>query len=217
MIDVLIIGGGIAGVSAAAALARAARVTLVEAEDALGYHASGRSAAMFEVNYGNDTVRALNRASEAAHIAAGVLSPRGILMVALASEVAAFETDLEALGMAEMPVAEARRLVPILGPGVVRAALHQGASDIDTDRLLQGYARAARGAGARIVTGARVEGIERRGRWRVRCSDEDLEADVLVNAAGAWADGVAEMAGVAKLGLEPCRRSMARLAAPGGP
>ena len=216
MSDVVVIGGGIAGVSAAAALAPHATVTLLEAEDALGYHASGRSAAMFEEHYGSPPVRALNSASKAAHEAAGVLSPRGLMMVALEGDVPKFEADLTAMGMVEISVAEARARIPILASGVVRAAIHEGASDIDTDRLLQGYARTARNHGARIVTGARAEAVTRNTRWEVTAGGETHEADVIVNAAGAWADQVAEMAGVAPLGLSPLRRSMARLPAPGG-
>ena len=159
---VVIIGGGIAGTSAAAALARHCNVTLLEQETSLGYHASGRSAAMFEENYGNDAVRALNRASKAEHERMDVLSPRGLMMVALENEQAVFEADLGSMGMVEVPVAEARRLVPILNPDIVRAGLHEGASDIDTDRLLNAYARDARNHGATLVTGARVVGIEKR-------------------------------------------------------
>ena len=213
---VVIIGGGIAGTSAAAALARHCNVTLLEQETSLGYHASGRSAAMFEENYGNDAVRALNRASKAEHERMDVLSPRGLMMVALENEQAVFEADLGSMGMVEVPVAEARRLVPILNPDIVRAGLHEGASDIDTDRLLNAYARDARNHGATLVTGARVVGIERSRSWQVRTSSGVVEADVVVNAAGAWADQIADIAGVRRVGLQPYRRSMARLPAPGG-
>lgn len=214
---VAVIGGGIAGVSAAAALSEGAEVVLFEAETALGYHASGRSAAMFEENYGNAAVRALNRASRPLHEAAGVLSPRDLLMVALEDEVAAFEADCAGIGMTEVPLAMARAKVPIIADGIVRAALHEDALDIDTDRLLQGYARSARGHGGRIVTGAEVTAVGRGlDGWRVTAGGESAVFDRVVNAAGAWADRVAAMAGVAPVGLQPYRRSMARLAAPGG-
>ena len=96
---VVIVGGGIAGMSAAAALAPHAEVTLLERETGFGYHASGRSAAMFVEDYGNAAVRALNRASKAEHERLGVLSPRGVMMVALEEDVPAFEADLADLGM----------------------------------------------------------------------------------------------------------------------
>ena len=212
----VIIGGGIAGMSAAAALARHCKVTLLEQESSFGYHASGRSAAMFEENYGNDAVRALNRASKAEHERMDVLSPRGLMMVALEDEQGAFEADLGNMGMVEIPVADARRMVPILGPDIVRVGLHKGASDIDTDRLLNAYAREARGHGATLVSDGCVVGIERAGSWRIKTSSGNFEADVIVNAAGAWADQIADLAGVRRIGLQPYRRSMARLPAPGG-
>lgn len=215
MTRVVVIGGGIAGVSAAAALAGAGcEVTLLETETALGYHASGRSAAVFEENYGNDVVRALNRATRPGLEAAGVLSARGLLMVALGDEEARFEADLAEMGLTEIPVVEARAKVPILSPEVRRAALSETAMDIDTHGLLMALSARARSGMARIVTGARVEAVVPA--WRVTAGGETVEADVVVNAAGAWADRVAEMAGVAPVGLRPYRRSMARIPAPGG-
>ena len=216
MTRAIVVGGGIAGVSAAAALSEDMDVTLLEAEDALGYHASGRSAALFEENYGNAPVRALNRASRAGHEAAGVLSPRSLLMVALPDEIDAFERDCVGLGMDEIPVEKARGLVPIVSPEITRAAFHEGAMDIDTDRLLQGYARKVRQAGGTIKTRSQVTRITNSGTWQLEAAGEIHEADVLVNAAGAWADLVAKMAGVAALGLTPYRRSVARIPAPGG-
>jgi glycine/D-amino acid oxidase-like deaminating enzyme len=217
MIDFLIIGGGIAGLSAASNLATLGCVAVWEAEDALGYHSSGRSAALFEENYGAPPVVALNRASRAAHEAAGHLSPRGLLLIGLEGQDAAFDRDLAALRMGEVPVAEARRHVPILGPEVRRAAHHADAWDLDTDAMLQDHARAVRAAGGTVETGRRVDAVERiAGGWCVRAGAAEAEARILVDAAGAWADGLARMAGVAPLGLRAFRRSMARLAAPGG-
>lgn len=214
---VAIVGGGIAGVSAAATLSEAADVMLFEAETALGYHTSGRSAAMFEETYGNTAVRALNSASRPLHEAAGVLSPRGLLLVALGDEGAAFDADCAAFGMTEIPPAMARAMVPILSDRITRTALYEAAFDIDTDRVLQGYARQARGRGAKIVTGARVTSLSRGTEgWRVTAGGETAAFDLVVNAAGAWADGLAKMAAVGPVGLQPYRRSMARLPAPGG-
>ena len=215
MTKVAIIGGGIAGVSAAAALADAGcEVTLFEAEAALGYHASGRSAAMFVENYGNAAVRALNRATYPGLEAAGVLSPRGVMMVALEAEEARFEADLEEMGLAEIPPAEARARIPILSPEIRRAAQSEAAQEIDTHGLLMAEAARARAKGARIVTGARVENVVPG--WRVTAGGETVEADIVVNAAGAWADRIAAMASVKPVGLQPYRRSVARLPAPGG-
>jgi glycine/D-amino acid oxidase-like deaminating enzyme len=108
--------------------------------------------------------------------------------------------------------------VPILNPATVAfAGLADHAWDIDTDRLIQGYARTARQAGATVVTGARVSGIARAGgRWQVSWAGGAVTADLVVNAAGAWVDDIARLAGVRPLGFTPMRRSMARIPAPGG-
>jgi len=213
---VLVIGGGMAGASAAAKLAHDFDVTLLEAEPALGYHASGRSAAMFDEHYGTATTCALNRASRAEHEARGVLSPRGLMIVAKDSDAAQFEADLISMGMEECSVAEAFARVPILNPDITRAAFFEDAHDIDTDKLLQGYARDAKAQGAQILTSQKVTGIGKSAIWTVTTSSDTFEADILVNAAGAWADQIAAMAGVSPVGLQPNRRSMARLPAPDG-
>jgi glycine/D-amino acid oxidase-like deaminating enzyme len=217
MFDFCIIGGGIAGLSAGAALSSLGRVCVVEGEGAFGYHSSGRSAALYEPNYGAPPNRALAIASGDALRAAGVLSPRGLLMVATAEEAAAFAADSPHLGMEPIGADAARAMVPILSPGIVDAAFTDSAWDIDTDRLLQMHARAIRAAGGEARTGARVAAIARTGGgWRVTAGAEDIEARFLVNAAGAWADQVAALAGVRPLGIVPHRRSMARIPAPGG-
>ena len=210
--DVVVVGGGVAGLSVAAALAPGGRVALLEAEDRLGHHASGRSAALFEENYGSAPVRALSRASRASHEAAGVLSPRGVMLVGPGEEAA---TEAHALGLARITVAEARALWPILDADAVRfVAANPDTPSIDTDRLMQGYARTARAHGATLVTGAPVAAI--RPGWVVETPRGVFEAPVIVNAAGAWADAVAALAGVEPLGLVPHRRSMAVVPAPGG-
>jgi len=218
--DFLIVGGGVAGVSAAARLAPLGRVILLEAEQALAYHASGRSAAMFLESYGNATVRALNSASLAHHAEAdgGVLTPRPMMLIGRPVEEEAFARECADFSMREIGLDEARAVLPILNPATVsRAALREDTSDLDTDLLIQNFARAARGAGAGLRLNARVTGITREGSgWRVEAGAESLRAGVLVNAAGAWADGIARMAGVRPLGITPYRRSMARLPAPGG-
>lgn len=214
----IVIGGGIAGVAAAAELAPHVAVTLLEAEDSIGYHASARSAAMFLEAYGNATVRSLNHASSPLHRSAEVLSPRGFLLLASETERAAFEADCAEMEAAPIDVREALAAVPILNADHVAYVARLGnVFDIDTDRLLQGYAKAARGAGARIVTRAPAEAIEASGGvWRVTAGDRVHEAEILVNAAGAWADRIAALAGATPIGLTPNRRSMARLPAPGG-
>ncbi len=217
--DFLIIGGGIAGVSAAARLSHLGDVILLEAEAALAHHASGRSAALFEPRYGAPAVVGLSIASaEYFEAAPGVLSPRGLMIVAKAEAREAFERDVVAMEFDRVSVDEARAIIPILNPETVALAGHADhAKDIDTDLLVQGFAREAKANGARIVTRARVTAIAKEpGGWRVETSEGSFAARIIINAAGAWVDGIAAMAGVRPLGFTPYRRSMARIPAPGG-
>ena len=217
--DILIIGGGIAGISLAARLAPHASVTLLEAEDTLAHHASSRSAALYEPRYGSPAVVELSLASEPFFRAEdGILSPRGLLMVGQAGDDAAFAAEAQAMHLAALTVDQAVAMVPILNGDVITMAAHSPeAWDIDTDLLIQRFAKIARTSGARIVTKARVTGLARDGSgWRVSSTGGDFRAKLIVNAAGAWVDGVAQMAGVAPLGFTPYRRSMARIPAPDG-
>ena len=220
MIDFLVIGGGIAGLSVAARLSALGSVTLLERESALGTHTSGRSAAMFEETYGAPSVVALNRASKAYLQSAngGVLSPRGLLLVGTAKTADLFAADRTRMEMTPVSMDQAIAMVPVLNPDVVdRAAFHEGGLDIDTDRLLQGFARAIRVGGGQIVTGAGVTAMRRTaGGWEATTPTQTYDAAHIVNAAGAWADGVAQLAGIAPVGLTPLRRSMARIPAPAG-
>lgn len=220
MNDFLVIGGGIAGLSAGARLSAHGRVLLLEAEDALGYHASGRSAALYEASYGLESTVALNLASGDYHRKAngGYLSPRGLMIVAPARDEAAFRHDVGDLGLEPMAVDEACRMVPVLNPETVAfAGYHADAWDIDTDRIMQDFARVIRGNGGEVRTKAQVSAIRAdSGGWQVEAGGETHQTRQLVNAAGAWADRIAVMAGVAPIGILPHRRSMARLPAPGG-
>jgi D-arginine dehydrogenase len=218
-VDFLIIGGGIAGISAAARMSHLGSVVVLEAEAALAHHASGRSAALYEPNYGLAPVVALSQASgDYFRSLPNILSPRGLMILAKAGEDAAFAKDIKVMDLPEISVEAARAIVPILNPDVVKRAAHAPhAWDIDTDMLIQGFAREARSNGAQIVTGAQVTAIAKRPEgWVVQSAAGEFSAKTLVNAAGAWADTVATMAGVRPLGIQPNRRSMARIPAPGG-
>lgn len=218
--DFLIIGGGIAGISAGARLAPLGRTLVLEAEDHLAYHASGRSAALYEAKYGLAPTIALNEASYTHHATAhgGVLSPRGFMMLAGPDDIAAFEQDCDTMGLTEMTPEAALGMVPILNTNhISRVAYADGASDIDTDKLVQDFARDIRTHGGRIETGARVTSIQKTAQgWTVITGNTTHTCKTLVNAAGAWADQIATLAGVALLGLTPLRRSVARMPAPGG-
>ena len=217
--DFLIIGGGIAGISASARLAPLGSVTVLEAEATLAHHASGRSAALYEPHYGLPPVVELSLASGPYFRAAeNVLSPRGMMILATADNRATFDHDADAMNLNRITPDHAKSIVPIINTDVVAHAAHADhAWDIDTDLLLQGFARDARKHGARIITDARVTAIARLSNgWSVSTANSDYTAKILINAAGAWVDGIAEMAGIKPLGFTPMRRSMARLPAPGG-
>ena len=217
MIDFLIIGGGIAGISAAARLSALGNVTVLEQETALGYHASGRSAALYERNYGKASTIALNKASLQYHQDAGVLGPRGFLLLGSEGEDDAFDADREYMQLVDCSLDEAFSLFPILNPAVITRAAHDPhAWDIDTDLLLQSFAKIAKKNGAQIITKAPVTAIARTSTGWVAMSDQSYDARVIVNAAGAWVDEIATLAGIAPLGFTPLRRSMGRIPAPGG-
>jgi glycine/D-amino acid oxidase-like deaminating enzyme len=215
MTDVIVIGGGIAGISAAARLSKHAQVTVLEAETAVGYHASGRSAALFEQNYGCASVKVLSHASAAYH--QPYLSPRGFLLVGRSGEGETFERELKDLNSNEISASQAREFVPILNDTITRAAYHDSAQDIDTDRLIQDFVKVVRANGGQIITKANVDAISfKNKRWSVSCGSRNFTAEIIVNAAGAWADQIATLANIQPLGIIPFRRSMAQTPAPAG-
>jgi glycine/D-amino acid oxidase-like deaminating enzyme len=218
--DFLIIGGGIAGVSAAARLSHLGQVILLEAEDHLAHHASGRSAALYEPFYGLAPIVAFSHASGdyLRQANGGVLSPRGMMVVAGPDQSEVFEADLRLFDLREISFAEAQAHMPILNPATVtRAGWADHAWDIDTDLLIQNFVREARGNGAHVETGAKATALVRTATgWRAETRKGAFEGRLLINAAGAWADEVARLAGVTSPGFTPMRRSMARIPAPGG-
>ncbi len=223
--DVIVIGGGIAGISAAAELAAHAKVVVLEGEKQLGYHSTGRSAAVFIRNYGNATLRAINAAAEPVFMTpAGIsetslLSPRGVMFVADKDELPKLDAFAQgSSGLERLTAAEAVEFVPILrGDRIAAAMLEPAAQNIDVDRMLQGYVRLLKSRGGQALTGAGVTGLHRQGGvWQIRTSLGDFRAPVVVNASGAWADEIAKLAGVAPVGLTPLRRSAALIPAPEG-
>lgn len=219
--DVVVIGGGIAGLSVAARLAEHATVTVLEGESAPGTHASGRSVAFAHYGLGNQPVRTLTALSMAELAAHGSVHPA--LHIAPADQMAALDA-LEAVHRqygcdhARIGPGEARALLPVLRPEACAAALvDYGSLKLDTDAMLQAHVAALRAAGGALVTRAQVSAVAPGGDgWRVETGKDTFTAPMLVNAAGAWADAVARMAGVTPIGIEPRRRTVIRFAAPEG-
>ena len=219
--DVVVIGGGIAGLSVAARLAAHARVIVLEGESAPGYHASGRSVAFAHYGLGNPPVRALTALSMGELAARGSIHPA--LHIASAQEIAALDA-LEAVhreygcDYTRVGPEEACALLPILKPEACATALvDHGSLKLDTHAMLQACVAGLRAGGGEIVTGALVSAIAREDDgWRVECAAGDFAAPLLVNAAGAWADMIAQLAGVTPVGIEPRRRTVISVTAPEG-
>ncbi|WP_428627141.1 NAD(P)/FAD-dependent oxidoreductase [Sphingopyxis sp.] len=223
-IDVLIVGAGIAGASLAAALAPWRRVMVIEAEDTPGYHATGRSAAFWHETYGGARVRPLSVASFATldrpppeFSKHSFLSPRTALTIGQRSEAAAvdaFTAEFAAKGVDVVRMAgpEIADKIPGVRSEWSEAAYEDACSDIDVGALHAAYLRAARRAGAIVVTGAPLQSARRiEGGWEVQIDRQSIHAALIVNAAGAWADQVAAACGVAPLGIQPYRRTVLQL------
>jgi D-arginine dehydrogenase len=228
--DVLIIGAGIAGASAAYEIAASAQVIVLEAEAQPGYHTTGRSAALYAETYGNAVMRALTTASKnfylyppAGFAAHPLLTPRGALYVARHDQLAALD-KLQAEVSALVPKVQRLSLqqvaarVPVFAPAQVSAGLWApDEMDIDVHALHQGYLRGLMQRGGRVVCKAQVTALAHaQGRWQVHTTAGVFAAPVIVNAAGAWADAVAALAGAAKIGLTPKRRTAITFDAPAG-
>jgi len=231
MTDVIVIGGGIAGVSAAASLAAdGASVELLEAERHLAFHTTGRSAALYFESYGHPTIRALSKASRrwfedppAGTTDGPLLSPRGALMIAPADQVEALETSIaqareHGTEIHRIAPADAVEMVPTIRQEKIVAASHEpGAADMDVAAIHQAFVRQLRRAGGLIHTGAGVTALRRTSTWHVTTgSGGHHQAPVVVDAAGAWCDEVAVMAGARPVGLVPKRRTVFMVTAPVG-
>lgn len=224
--DVAVIGAGIGGAGVAAEISGDLSCVILEQEERPGYHSTGRSAAIFLRNYGNAVIRALTHASASLYEARDeslfptpLLTPRGSIFVTNEEGLPALADLLnQSEDLREISVDDAVSRVPILNRGwVVAAAYEEDTQDIDVAALHEGWLRKARGNGAQLICRAPVRrGTRENGLWTIETPMARVRAKTIVNAAGAWADQVAEACGVARLGLQPLRRSMAVLPAPEG-
>src|SRR5579862_7871824 len=219
--DFIVIGGGIAGASVAYWLAPHAQVVVLEREPQPGYHSTGRSAALFIETYGPAQVRALTRASRAFFEDPGpgfaehpLLLPRGTLFVASYQQEGQLEGYWEHIRSSgtvteRLDPAKTCALVPVLRiEQLVGSVYEPDACDMDVHAIHQGYLRDMRRHGGILRCDAEVTRIERvAGQWEVSTGETTYSAPVVINAAGAWADTIARLAGVAPLGVQPMRRS----------
>jgi D-arginine dehydrogenase len=220
--DFVIIGAGIAGASVAYWLAPHGKVVILERESHPGFHSTGRSAALYMASYGNAQVRALTLASKKffdappqGFCAHPLLSPRGALMVAERGQEAALEQHWAVLaqmntGARRLTGAQACQLSPALRPErIVDALIEPDAADMDVNAIHQGFLRGAVARGGEVRVHSEVVGLDRHdNQWTVTTQkNETWQAPVVIDAAGAWADELAKMAGASRISLQPCRRS----------
>jgi D-arginine dehydrogenase len=226
-VDFLVVGAGIAGASIASELIRHGSVLILEAEDHPGYHTTGRSASMLHEFHGDAHMRALVRRSRPflesppdGFAVQPILGERGVLFIARSDQLNSLARIIEKIYQESARVIRGdNRLAmskhPALRPESVAACLwNPDAMDIDVHALLHGFLRAFRQSGGELRTGERVVALRHdSGYWTVQSGETGYRANVVVNAAGAWADEVGRIAGAQKIGLVPKRRSVCILPA----
>ncbi|MES2172837.1 MAG: FAD-binding oxidoreductase [Pseudomonadota bacterium] len=221
--DIVIIGGGIAGASLGAHLAADARVLILEMEDRAGYHATGRSVAFWEETYGGAVVQPLTTASgpflatpDPDFHDGTFLSPRRTLHIGRAGDEARRDALLaQFAGKVDLRLVDPAALVPGLRPDWTLGVLEASCQDIDVAALHAAYLRRFRRLGGDIRLNTRlVAGQATADGWRIETNDGTIQCRLLVDAAGAWADAVAVACGVAPIGIQPLRRTVAQLRVP---
>jgi D-arginine dehydrogenase len=226
--DFLVIGGGVAGCAAAYGLVAHGRVCVLERESTPGYHSTGRSAALHTETYGNAAIRALTVGSRAFLLDPpdgfkdhALLRPRGAMTIARADQRELLEQAYDASvrfvpSVRRLSPAEAIERVPVLNPDYVAdAMIEPEAMDMDVNAIHQGYLKGLRAGGGRLVVDAEIRGLSANGgAWQASTPAGEFRAPVVVNAAGAWCDEIAQFAGVEPIGLVPKRRTAFTFAAP---
>ena len=227
--DIIVIGAGIAGASVAAELARDSKVSLLEMESQPGYHTTGRSAAIFVPSYGPGPIRALTRASAATFKnpksdlgVDRILSPRSVVMVAREDQLESLQKLKDAVAAntetRDLTGRQVEELVPLMRQNYAAAGmLDVNSYDIDVDTLHQAFLRLFKSGSGSLFTNTRVEGISKTSNeWQIESSTGSFQAPIIVNAAGAWADDINSLAGCARIGLVPKRRTMVVVDCPPG-
>ena len=224
-VDIIVIGAGIAGVSAAASCSSDARVALLETESHPGTHATGRSAAYFAPSYGNEVIRAISAAGESffrqppqEYFPQAILKPRANVYIARDEQMQSLDTMAsEIASLDPLPLEQLKSQVSLLKAEALAAALvDTSGGDLDVDALMSGYLRLLKARGGQLFTGSRVESLRYAGGlWHVYCGDVLFSAPKVVNAAGAWSDSVAELAGLGGLQITPMRRTALLVDVPG--
>ncbi|KPP89759.1 FAD-binding oxidoreductase [Erythrobacter sp. HL-111] len=216
--DFAVIGAGMAGASLAAELGPHARVLLLEAEDAPGYHSTGRSAAFWEQCYGGPGVVPLTLPSGRYLREHGFLKDRGALYVGKAGDGETMDAFMASFAGTGVTIGRLGRAglverVPLMREEWVDAIWEPACADIDVAGLHQHYLKALREAGVELAVRARVASLApENGGWRIACEDgRSFRAARVVNAAGAWADTIARLAGARPLGIDPKRRTVVQL------
>jgi D-arginine dehydrogenase len=222
-VDIVIVGGGMAGASLGAQLAAHARTLLLEMEPVAGYHATGRSVAFWQESYGGPTVQPLTTASGPLLATPdpdlsdrSFLSPRRTLHIGRSDSAAARDTMLRTWqGSVALTPIDPATLIPGLRPDWTLGLYEPSCRDIDVTGLHQAYLAQYRRRGGQLVTDAPLRSARREGTgWRLEAGDQLIHCNILVNAAGAWADTVAQICDVQPLGITPLRRTVVQLRVP---
>lgn len=226
--DVAIIGGGIAGAGLSYFLGQGQRAVLLEQESALGTHTTGRSAALYTQAYGNAEIRALTVASKtffdappAGFASYPLLTPRGVLLIGRTDQREAVQREVAAARLLTprarlVSGSEAVALSPALKADYIDTACYDpDAMDIDVDAMMQGYLAGARQNGVEVWLDAPVRGLAQlNSGWRLETAKGPIDADIIVNASGAWANAIAIMAGARAIKITPKKRTAFLVTAP---
>jgi D-arginine dehydrogenase len=226
--DIVIVGGGMAGFSLAAALGGRVRVILIEQEDQPGYHATGRSVAFWEETYGGPLVQPLTSVSGTMLAAPDpalsdrpLLTPRGAIHIGRSGDApraAAMKADYADVVLTSLSRQELEDVLPGLRSDWTVGLAEPSCTDIDVSGLFDGYRRMAKHHQVETLLSTRLISARRRGDgWQVETTSGTIDCAILVNAAGAWVDPVARASGVTPLGVTPLRRTVVQLRCPDAP